>query len=404
MNPDAEKRSFLIRHPWLVIDHVSLNYPLTSDILDRFGDVLDWYYLSQNEHLPWSLDFIDRYVDRWYWKFEDDGDDILIRNPALTITPEFISRFHHKIDWCGLSQYENLCITTDMLHRYSHLWSWDFLSKRNDLPWSEELVEQYADKWDWDMLSGNPKVPWTTHLIQKYRYLINVDKFINLFYPRQWYGRTVNPVVDELLSYKNPNKTVFTPQEMKLLLHNPDWVRMSLSERMPWSENLIDQYRCFWNWEDLSYNESIPWTAGLIKKFENYWEWGKVKVVDDGWEYTLGLSTNNAIPFTSELLYMYMHKWCWDELSMNKGIPWSPKIIELFSDKWEWNILSLNESVPWDLDLLKKFEDRWNYKSLSLNMVVINKVFGGMFDKEEDLCSILSEIQVSQIKNLQPSG
>ena len=65
---------------------------LDMDLIEQYGDQLDWRCLSQNESLPWSEDFIERFADRW-------------------------------------KLYE--------------------LSFHEFLPWSEELIERYRSRWEW---------------------------------------------------------------------------------------------------------------------------------------------------------------------------------------------------------------------------------------------------------------
>ena len=86
---------------------------LDMDFIEQHGDQLDWDCLSNNESLPWSESFIDRYKDKWKWGFG------------------------------GLSENESL-------------------------PWSEKLIERFADKWDWHYLSGNESLPWSESLVVRF--------------------------------------------------------------------------------------------------------------------------------------------------------------------------------------------------------------------------------------------
>jgi hypothetical protein len=78
--------------------------------------------LSGNEALPWSLELIERYEDRW--------------------------------DWLVLSGNEALPWSLELIERYKDRWYWRRLSENEALPWSLELIERYEDRWDWDGVRG----------------------------------------------------------------------------------------------------------------------------------------------------------------------------------------------------------------------------------------------------------
>jgi hypothetical protein len=79
--------------------------------------------LSKNEALPWSLELIERFVDRWDWGF-------LAANKGLPWSLELIERFMDR-------------------------WDWGFLAANKGLPWSLELIERYEGRWNWWGISGN---------------------------------------------------------------------------------------------------------------------------------------------------------------------------------------------------------------------------------------------------------
>ena len=52
--------------------------PWSIDFIERYKERWDWRRLSENEALPWSIDFIERYEERWDWKS-------LSRNTSITL-------------------------------------------------------------------------------------------------------------------------------------------------------------------------------------------------------------------------------------------------------------------------------------------------------------------------------
>ena len=79
--------------------------------------------LSENSGLPWSLELIERFCDRWSWWW-------LSKNAALPWSLRLIERFEDH-------------------------WNWSILSQNATLPWSLELIERFEDRWDWTLLSSN---------------------------------------------------------------------------------------------------------------------------------------------------------------------------------------------------------------------------------------------------------
>ena len=85
-----------------------------------FIDKWNWDYLSKNEGLPWTEEFIEKYEKKWSWAF-------FPKNEALPWTEEFIEKYNKK--------YNN------SLYDYYNL---DLLSLKG-LPWSIKLIDQYSE-------------------------------------------------------------------------------------------------------------------------------------------------------------------------------------------------------------------------------------------------------------------
>ena len=82
------------------------NINWSVELIEKYKDQWDWFYLSRNTSLPWSIELIEKYKDQWDWD-----------------------------------------------------WDWG-LSSNKSLPWSIELIEKYKDQWDWRDLSWNESIHW----------------------------------------------------------------------------------------------------------------------------------------------------------------------------------------------------------------------------------------------------
>ncbi|WP_262967075.1 hypothetical protein [Methylobacter psychrophilus] len=101
-----------------------------------------------NTSLPWSLELIERFEDRWGWNW-------LSENKGLPWSLELIERFEERWCWIGLSMNKALPWSLELIERFEERWHWDVLSKNEGLPWSLELIERFEERWCWMALSPN---------------------------------------------------------------------------------------------------------------------------------------------------------------------------------------------------------------------------------------------------------
>ena len=334
-----------------ILRMITYQNSLNEILIKKYQEKWDWQLLSRNTALPWSLELIEIFRDRWSW-----GKGGLSTNSAIPWSIEIIDRYNNKWDWAELSRNKALNWSLDLIKKYQDRWVWDGLSSNEALPWSFELIQLYEDRWDWVRygLSCNKALNWSLDLIERYQ-----DKW-------NWkdYGLSNNPKL---------------PWSLKLIEKYKDkwdWESsggLSSNEALHWSFELIEEYEDKWNWGELSSNRALPWSFELIEKYKDKWEWGEN-----------GLSRNPCLPWSFELLEMYQDKWEWGKygLSSNKALPWSTKLIEkkdivwyeyegyISSEEincWDWNSLSDNETLPWSIELIDRHKDKWNWKSLSEN-------------------------------------
>ena len=115
---------------------------LNEDIIDKFKDAWDWWYLSGKDDLPWSIDFIERYKDKWDW-------ERLSSNGALPWSVQLIEKYKDLWEWKALSSNDALPWSIEFIGKYEIYWHWEKLTE-NELPWSIELLDKYKDKWNWN--------------------------------------------------------------------------------------------------------------------------------------------------------------------------------------------------------------------------------------------------------------
>ncbi len=102
------------------------------DDMEQYHHERFWNSLSASKHMPWSMDLLARFQDRWDWRGHWDGVTTiygLSANPALPWSKELLARFEDHWDWRYLSD-----------------------SMGANIPWLLEVLERYRDRWDWGIL------------------------------------------------------------------------------------------------------------------------------------------------------------------------------------------------------------------------------------------------------------
>lgn len=138
---------------------------------------------------------------------------------------------------------------------------------------------------------------------------------------------------------------------LKLIREKEVWDSLSKSDRIPWSEKLIEKYIDKWNWSELCANENIPWNDNLIEKFKYKIDWDSLSenLFDHGFRCQATSSTNWILLKTFEAY------WNWHKLSEYvQSIP--NKVLELHADKWNWKELIDNRNMTWSYENFNEFK------------------------------------------------
>lgn len=203
------------------------SFPWSSELITKYSHLFSWKTLSGNQSLPWSLTFIDYFIENWQWEMLG-----LSHNPKVPITQEIIDKYIEKWDWPFLSGNPGLPWTEELINRFQGKWRNASLSHNKGLPWTIDFFEEYIELWDWQHLSFNTGLPWSNSFIEKYESNWN-------------FGR-----------------------------HTKDG--LCRNEGVLWNLELIERYRKHfdnWSWWMLSQNKSIVWDKALFEKYSDYLDW-----------------------------------------------------------------------------------------------------------------------------------
>jgi hypothetical protein len=284
-----EKRiiSFFQRNEKYFRDLISLSYPLTEGLLERYKSFLNWRKISSNQVLQWTEPFIEKYIN--------------------------------ELDWCNLTENTKLPWSLNFLEKYkTRLWGkyygdifcQGWLSSNEALPWSEELIEKYKDKWDWESLSTVNNIPWSVTLIERYK-----NKW-------DWECLSFNSeILKDIEICSKFHFFVFLKSD-----DNAGW------QYALWTIDDIEKNKDTLSWMHLSASSHLNWTMEILIKYKDYWYWGD----PDNRNCSCGLELfrNEDLPWSIELIELFENKWYYESLVYNDGVnnyllpKLSPKLVE----------------------------------------------------------------------------
>jgi hypothetical protein len=371
-----EKRDFLLEHPELVVQPASWHFPFTQEQLRKYYDLFCWEYIGDNEAIKWNTDIIDEFIDDLLPIITEDNDPGygvygINTNYSLPWSVELIERYMDRWNWDHIAYNqilpkelrlhfaEHIMATTDYdiyerenrhdehadlrdlpemvgwqieRMREHHelciqdpddiivgLVDWEPLSANEFLPWSEELIAKYEFKWDWGRLSRNDELPWSVKLIDRF-----IDRWV--------------------------------------------WGALSANTALPWTEEFVERYANRWIWPIMSENQALPWSHNFIRKYENLLSWEKCIEDENGW-------TSDPI----------------GSLCNNYNIPWTIEMWEEYHHKLEGHTLGMIKNMNWDFETVKRYCHYWKADRLCPFQHVLDSAFPEL-QEPETVISLMDEI------------
>ena len=243
----------------------------TLDLIEKYPQWETYVSdLARNKSVNWNLSLIKKYENEINWK--NTIDDWL---SALPWSNELIELYGDRLDWDTFSRYEFFPWSEDFIYKYSSKFDWENLSLNESIPWSEDFVEKYKYKLNWKYLSCNPNLPWTGDFIDKYMNdwnWKNLSENEGLPWSKEFFLKYKNHLD---LHQMSRNKGIKWDEDFfsEFLTHKKVvWGWLSYCS-LPWSLDLILKYQDKWDWNSLTRNESIVWTDEMINLFSDKINW-----------------------------------------------------------------------------------------------------------------------------------
>lgn len=235
-----------------------------------------------------------------------------------------------------------------------------WLSINPNCQWDLNTIHKFKDQLDW-------------HLFSRYSTAFGDIKLIEEFKTDIGWSDHKDKEGDCSIIF-NPN-VPWSDQFIERYENYLDFQKLSWCRSIHWTEELIERYFDRWDWKALSANEKLPWSESLITKYENLWDWENI------------IHLNDCFPWNVPLARKYFHKIepLGKDLLLDIGKLWNnAQIVEEFADYVDWKRVVRNASLPWhEENLRERWKDRLKGFSFAGNRAFISDP--EFFEKNLDL-------------------
>lgn len=197
-------------------------------------------------------------------------------------------------------------------------------------PWKKEQVISFKDKLYFNRMSlmANKSIHWESDLFHEVEDKLDWDAI--------WKLNGLEIGLDFFAEFKD----------------KIDFSSIYLHQNLDWSNQLLDTYEDYWNWDGLMMRPIMA-NPRNIKKFESKYNWDK-------------FSSNRYLKLSNELIDTYRDKWNWSKLSQNINFTLDKIGIEKYRGHVCFKALSRNPSmIPYILAFPNEYS--WDWSSFTQN-------------------------------------
>ena len=123
---------------------ISSNPQLKEDVIDCYENQIVWNYLIEDNQAFLqiaTIDFIKKHLEKVSW-------ELLNNRLGTKITEEMVVAFADYLDWKNVSQSQDIQFTIPFVQKYENRWYWSELNNnlkaRNDIPDFETVFAKYS--------------------------------------------------------------------------------------------------------------------------------------------------------------------------------------------------------------------------------------------------------------------
>ncbi|MDJ0625358.1 MAG: hypothetical protein QNJ31_03215 [Candidatus Caenarcaniphilales bacterium] len=267
---------------------VNPNVLWSEAVLLRFENLLKWGYggLSLNGYLPWSNELVEKFISNWDRELKVSNNRLVsgacnwlknINNHKLIDSvQDSLSYFSHFVikegdperTWRTISTNQNILWTKEFIKNNSKNLIWEDtilldsseysssyyvdrfggLCSNSSIGFNLDLIETFTDQISWHSLSLNEGIQWSVPLIKRF------EEF--------WFYSFDNEL-EEIVTYNIPEYN--SESDFDYCLKQ---FCFTANHTLPWSSELLEEFKDNWDWGILSESYFLPWSTDLIQKFK----------------------------------------------------------------------------------------------------------------------------------------
>ena len=97
---------------------LSNDFNWSETLLEKYQDKVDWYEISRNRNILWTIPMIQKFKNRINW---DTFSEYFGKIEREVVTENIIETFKDKWNWNELSQNSNVSLSFELLDKYADL-------------------------------------------------------------------------------------------------------------------------------------------------------------------------------------------------------------------------------------------------------------------------------------------
>lgn len=118
-----------------------------------------------------------------------------------------------------------------------------------------------------------------------------------------------------------------------------------LSKDFPWTEQLLEKYMNFVDWKEISRNCDVVWTKSLLLRCKCKLDWQVLT------------SNSSPLLFTEDNIETFKDYWDWNVLSDKSCIEMTDELLVKYADRWNWAYIIdrfNDEAIVFNEDFLER--------------------------------------------------
>ncbi|MFN8673692.1 MAG: hypothetical protein U0457_16630 [Candidatus Sericytochromatia bacterium] len=407
------------KHQGFFLKIISLHYPLTKELLEKYKHKLNWKLISQNKNIKWTDDILDTFLNKLVSHY-------LIKNKGIDWNEKRIKKYFRYLilgvysSPFLLNKYifynlDNLNISNKLLNELVVLFKkierqinlsdeiinnfeykegiideninnldWNYISLNININYNRYLLEKYIKYWNWNLLTTNRKISgsFLIDTIEKYQNEIDLND-LHLA-PFSNYPNFIEKNQDKINFFSNINiifrsesllKAKFIIKWIDKNKESLNWKLLSYYYANNFSLEFLILFQEYIDWYEFSYAYDKEVSLEFITKLQDKIDWNffSSKALDkdilEKFEHKLDweiVFNSMEVIFSKKQIKKYQDKIDFSRLSYNTKIDWDYDLLETFKNKWNWKILSKNVGMNFEIDILEIYEDKWSWEDISL--------------------------------------